>query len=131
MQLEKSEEKSQSIKHEVHTAVPKTSRSRNRWLWCALTLNVFISILLILEYRLLVESLPDSSSLLTLCPVLLVALMLSLLLKRIPLTALSWGLFWGIFYGMTNALLSLLVSIACYSLIHVYILPRKHWWGNK
>jgi len=109
-----------TLLHEVHAATPKTQRSSNRWIWCALTLNVFIIVMLIIEYTLK----PGSSGfsfrpVLTLCPALQVGLLLALLFKRIALTTLSWSLFWGIFFGMMNALLSLLACMICYSLLLV------------
>lgn len=105
---------------EVHIANPKTSRSSNRWIGCALILNVFISIMLIIEYILLIRSWSfDYKLFLTLCPALLVGFLLALLFKRIPLTTLSWGLFWGIFFGITNALLSLLACTIWYSFLVV------------
>jgi serine/threonine protein kinase len=105
------------LKHEVHTEIPKTPRSGNRWIWCALILNIFIYLLLITEYTLVIGTLSFSfRSLVTLCPALLVGLFLGLLFKRISLTSLSWSLFWGIFFGMTNALLSLLAYMGWYSL---------------
>src|SRR5947207_398711 len=104
----------------VHTATPKTLRRSNRWIWCALILNIFIFVMLILEYTLIAGS-PGFSfrPLLTLCPALLVGLLLALPFKRISLTTLSWSLFWGIFYGMTNALFSLLACMLWYSLLLV------------
>ncbi|HYX51062.1 MAG TPA: hypothetical protein VE843_15045, partial [Ktedonobacteraceae bacterium] len=70
------------------------------------------------EYTLMAGDLGfNNRLLLTLCPALLVAFLLSLVFKRIPLTSLSWSLFWGIFFGMTNALLSLLACMVWYSLM--------------
>lgn len=106
--------------HEAHTAIPKTARSRNRWLWCALALNMFIFIMLIIEYTLLAGRTGFSfEPLLTLCPVLIVGVLLAMLFKRIALTTLSGSLFCGIFYGMTNALLSLVACIVWYSFLLV------------
>ena len=103
---------------EVPPAIPKTSRSNSSWIWCALILNVFIYLMLITEYTLVVGALSFSfMSLVTLCPALLVGLLLALLFKRISLTSLSWSLFWGIFFGMTNALLFLLTYMGWYSLL--------------
>ncbi len=114
------ESKNKPLLREIHTEIPKTRGSRNRWIWCALTLNVFIYLMLMVEYNLMVGNLSfNYRLLLTLCPALLVGLVLSLLFKRIPLTSLSWSLFWGIFFGMTNALLSLLACALCYSLLLV------------
>ena len=106
--------------HEVPIAMPKTSSGSNRWIWCALILNVFIYLMLLTEFTLVVGA-PSFSfmSFVTLCPALLVGLLLALLFKRISLTSLSWSLFWGIFFGMTNALLSLLACAVCYSLLLV------------
>jgi hypothetical protein len=107
-----------TLLHEVHTATSKTPRSSNRWIWCALALNIFIYSMLIAEYTLIAGS-PGFSfrPLLILCPVLLVGLLLALLFKRISLTTLSWSLFWGIFFGMTNALLSLVACMSCNALL--------------
>jgi serine/threonine protein kinase len=105
---------------EVHTSSPKTRSSRNRWIWCALTLNAFIIVMLNIEYKLLIEGPVFSFRLLlTLCPALLVGLLLALLFKRLDLTTLSWCLFWGILFGMFNALLSLLACMICNSLLLV------------
>ncbi len=104
--------------HEVHTETPKKPMSSNRWIWCALTLNVFIYLMLIAEYTLIAGNLSFRVELLLiLCPVLLVGPLLALLFKRISFTTLSWSLFWGIFFGMTNALLSLLACMICNSLL--------------
>ncbi len=87
-------------------------------MWCALTLNVFIYLMLIAEYTLIAGSLSFRVELLLiLCPVLLVGPLLALLFKRISLTTLSWSLFWGIFFGMTNALLSLVACMICNALL--------------
>src|SRR5206468_2174945 len=92
----------------------------------ALILNIFIYVMLITEYTLIVGSLSFSFRLLlTLCPALLVGLLLALLFKRISLTTLSWSLFWGIVFGMTNALLSFLASIVWYSLLPVEQFQRS------
>jgi hypothetical protein len=112
------EGKYKAVMHEVTTAIPEKSRSSNRWIWCALILNVFICLMLITEYSLVIGTLSFSfRSLVTLCPALLVGLLLAQLFKRISLTSLSWSLFWGIFFGMTNALLSLLACMVWYSLL--------------
>jgi serine/threonine protein kinase len=104
--------------YEVHTAIPNTPGSGYRWIWCALFLNIFIYVMLITEYTLIVGSLSFSfTSLLTLCPVLLVGPLLALLFKRISLTTLPWGLFCGMVFGMANALLSLLACMVWYSLL--------------
>ena len=121
-----------ALLHEVHTAIPKTSRSSNRWLWCALALNIFIFIMLIIEYTLLAGNPAFSfEPLLTLCPVLLVGFLLALLFKRIALTTLSWGLFWGIFYGMMNALLSLVACIVWYSFVLVVEFQQSAGGGSS
>src|SRR5437763_3264407 len=120
------EGKNKPLLHEVHTEIPKKPKSSNRWMWCALTLNVFIYLMLIAEYTLIAGSLSFRVELLLiLCPVLLVGPLLALLFKRISLTTLSWSLFWGIFFGMTNALLSLLVCLAWSSLLFAVQL-----WGS-
>jgi serine/threonine protein kinase len=112
------EGKYKPLMHEFPAAIPKTSRSSNRWIWCALILNLFIYVMLMTESILVVGTLSFSfRSLITVCPALLVGFLLALLFKRISLTSLSWSLFWGIFFGMTNALLSLLACIVCYSLL--------------
>ena len=114
------EGKNLPLMHEVQTVIPESPASRSKWIWCALTLNIFISILLLIEYSLIVGSLHfNYGLLLTMCPALLVALLLSLLFRRIPLTTLSWSFFWGIFFGMTNALLSLLACMVWYSFLLV------------
>ena len=98
---------------DVHTETPKAPRLSNRWIWCALVLNLLICLVLIAEYTLQAggNSL-KAEPLLVLCPALLVGSLLALLFKRISLTTLSWSLFWGVFYGMTNALLSTSVCLA-------------------
>ncbi len=112
------EGKNKPLLHEVHTETPKKPKSSNRWMWCALTLNVFIYLMLIAEYTLIAGNLSFRVELLLiLCPVLLVGPLLALLFKRISFTTLSWSLFWGIFFGMTNALLSLLACMICNSLL--------------
>src|SRR6266702_8027913 len=112
------EGKNKPLLHEVHTETPKKPKSSNRWMWCALTLNVFIYLMLIAEYTLIAGS-PSFrvELLLILCLALLVGPLLALLFKRISLTTLSWSLFWGIFFGMTNALLSLLAYMVWNSLL--------------
>ncbi len=109
-----------TLLHEAYIATPKTPKSSSRWIWCALTLNLFIIVMLSIEYTLKAGS-PGFSfrPLLTLCPALLVGLLLALLFKRISLTTLSWSLFWGMFFGMTNALLSLFACMICYALLLV------------
>jgi serine/threonine protein kinase len=112
------EGKNKPFLHEMRTATLKTSGSSNRWIWCALILNVFIYLMLIAEYTLIAGNLSFRvESLLILCPALLVGPLLALLFKRIPLTTLSWSLFWGIFFGMTNALLSLVACMICSALL--------------
>jgi serine/threonine protein kinase len=106
--------------HEVPITIPKTSRSSNKWIWCALILNVFIYLMSLTEYTLVVGAISFSfMSFVTLFPALLVGLLLALLFKRLSLTSLSWSLFWGIFFGMTNALLSLLACTLWYSFLLV------------
>jgi hypothetical protein len=98
---------------DVHTETPKAPRLSNRWIWCALALNLLICLVLIAEYTL--QAGANSlkvEPLLVLCPALLVGSLLALLFKRISLTTLSWSLFWGVFFGMTNALLSTSVCLA-------------------
>ncbi len=112
--------KNEPSSSEVRTAILKTSRSSNRWIWCALTLNVFIYIMLIAEYTLMVGNFNFNYRLLLMvCPALLVGFLLALLFRRLSMTSLSWSLFWGIFFGMINALFSLVASIVCYSLLLV------------
>jgi len=109
-----------TLLHEVHTSSPKARSSSNRWIWCALTLNIFIFVMLIVEYTLLIGSPVFSiKPLLTLCPALLIGFLLALLFKRIVLTTISLSLFWGMFFGMMNALLSLIACIVWYSLVLV------------
>lgn len=111
------EEEHKPLMHEVPAAIAKTSRSSKSWVWCALILNVFIYLMLMTEYTLIVGTLSFSfMSLVSLCPALLVGLLLALLFKRMSLTSLSWSLLWGIFFGMTNALLSLVACMVSYSL---------------
>lgn len=106
--------------HEVHPASPKGRSSTNRWIWCALTLNIFIFVTLIIEYTLLIGSpVFNIRPLLTLCPALLIGFLLALLFKRIALTTLPLSLFWGMFFGMMNALFSLIACIIWYSLVLV------------
>ncbi len=114
------EGKNKASLQDVHTETPKARRYSNRWIWCALVLNVLICLTLIAEYTLQAVSISfQAEPLLVLCPALLVGPLLALLFKRIPLTTLSWGLFWGVFFGMTNALLSTLVCFACSPLLFV------------
>jgi serine/threonine protein kinase len=109
-----------TLLHEAHTSSPKGRSSSNRWIWCALTLNIFIFVMLIIEYTLLIGSpVFNIRPLLTLCPALLIGFLLALLFKRIALTTLPLGLFWGIFFGMMNALFSLIACIIWYSLVLV------------
>ena len=114
------EEMNKTLLHEAHTAYPKIRNRSNRWIWCALALNIFIFVMLILEYTLLIGS-PVFSirPVLTLCPALLIGFLLALLFKRIALTTLSLSLFWGMFFGMMNAILSLIACIIWYSLVLV------------
>jgi len=106
--------------HEVLTSPPKARSSSNRWIWCALTLNIFIFVMLIIEYTLLIGNpVFNIRPLLTLCPALLIGFLLALLFKRIALTTLPLSLFWGMFFGMMNALFSLIACIIWYSLVLV------------
>ena len=109
-----------TLLHEAHTSYPKIRNRSNRWIWCALALNIFIFIMLILEYTLLIGS-PVFSirPVLTLCPALLIGFLLALLFKRIALTTLSLSLFWGMFFGMMNAILSLVACTIWYSFVLV------------
>ena len=59
----------------------------------------------------------------TLCPALLIGLLIALLFKRIALPTLSLSLFWGMFFGMMNAILSLVACTIWYSL--VLIVPSQ------
>ncbi len=103
---------------DVRTETPKASRYSNRWIWCALILNLLICLMLKAEYTLQAGSISFRvEPLLILCPALLVGPLLALPFKRISLTTLSWSLFWGVFFGMTNALLSTLVCLAWSSLL--------------
>ena len=113
-----------TLLHEVHTASPKTRSSSNRWIWCALTLNIFIFVMLLLEYTLLIgRPVFSIRPLLALCPALLIGFLLALLFKRIALTTLSLSLLWGMFFGTMNALLSLAACIIWYAL--VLVLPLQ------
>ena len=106
------ERMNKTLLHEVHTSSPKARSSSNRWIWCALTLNIFIFVMLIIEYTLLIgKPVFSIRPLLTLCPALLIGILLALLFKRIALTTLPLSLFWGIFFGMLNALFSLVAGI--------------------
>jgi hypothetical protein len=114
------EGKDKPSSHAVHKATAKAARSSNRWIWCALTLNVLICLVLIAEFTLQAGSMSfQAKQLLVFCPALLVGLLLALLFKRISLNTLSGGLFWGVVFGMTNALLSTSVCLACSPLLLV------------
>ena len=111
---------SKTLLHEVHTATPRMRSSGNRWIWCALTLNIFIFVMLIIEYRLLIGNPVFSiKPLLAVFPALLIGFLLALLFKRVALTTLSLSLLWGMVFGMMNALLSLIACILWYSLVFV------------
>jgi len=108
------EEKNKASLQDVHTEAPKAWRHSNRWIWCALVLNVLICLVLTAEYTLQAGSISfQAEPLLVLCPALLVGPLLALLFKRLSLNTLSWGLFWGVLFGVTNALLSTSVCLAC------------------
>ncbi|MGZ6366230.1 MAG: serine/threonine protein kinase [Ktedonobacteraceae bacterium] len=109
-----------TLLHEVHIASPKTRSRSNRWIWCALTLNIFIFVLLIIEYTLLIgKPVFSIRLLLTVCPALLLGVLLALLFKRIALTTLSLSLLWGMLFGTMNAFLSTIACMVWYSLVLV------------